>query len=447
MSPVITASTSSIWRLTWPTILSNIAFMLMGLVFLKIAGGMGTDEVAAATTGQRLFFMFYAIMMGLSSGTTAMVGRYWGGGDKNLAGRLAALSVVIFSFDGLLLCWIAIPFREQLVGIFGLTQESNRLAVEFVFWTILFAPAMLAQMVLSFALRATGDTATPLAMALISVILGVYCGIASTFGWHGLASRGLSGLAIGSGIGATITVAGFLALWVGGVLSFKPKNPLPGFITNGKALIKIGTPAAVEQMFFQAGLLVFLVFLTSYGNAAFATYGIGLSILGLMIVVAYSFSISSAILVSQHLGAGDKQGAYDAAKKTARTSVYLMIVGGAVISLFAEEIARFMIDDPEVISLMVPFIYIISCSLPLMGIEFSMAGALRGAGDTRYPMMVTLFSIALSRVLVPWILVKMGADVIWLYATSLLDFGIKSSLNTIRFRKKAWLNLKITNNE
>ena len=230
MSPVITASTSSIWRLTWPTILSNIAFMLMGLVFLKIAGGMGTDEVAAATTGQRLFFMFYAIMMGLSSGTTAMVGRYWGGGDKDLAGRLAALSVVIFSFDGLLLCWIAIPFREQLVGIFGLTQESNRLAVEFVFWTILFAPAMLAQMVLSFALRATGDTATPLAMALISVILGVYCGIASTFGWHGLASRGLSGLAIGSGLGATITVAGFLALWVGGALSLSQKIRFQGLL-------------------------------------------------------------------------------------------------------------------------------------------------------------------------------------------------------------------------
>ena len=98
-------------------------------------------------------------------------------------------------------------------------------------------------------------------------------------------------------------------------------------------------------------------------------------------------------------------------------------------------------------TLMVPFIYIISCSLPLMGIEFSMAGALRGAGDTRYPMMVTLVSIALSRVLAPWILVEIGADVIWLYATSLLDFGIKSSLNTIRFRKKAWLNLKVTNNE
>ena len=61
MQPV---STFNIWRLTWPTILSNIAFMLTGLVFLKIAGGMGIDEVAAVTTGQRLFFILFAVMMG-----------------------------------------------------------------------------------------------------------------------------------------------------------------------------------------------------------------------------------------------------------------------------------------------------------------------------------------------------------------------------------------------
>ena len=76
-----------------------------------------------------------------------------------------------------------------------------------------------------------------------------------------------------------------------------------------------------------------------------------------------------------------------------------------------------------------------------MGIEFSMAGALRGAGDTRYPMMVTVFSIVLSRILVPFILVQMGADIMWLYATSLLDFGIKSSLNMRRFRNKKWLDV------
>lgn len=434
------ASTFSIWRLTWPTILSNLAFMLTGLIFLKIAGGMGIDEVAAVTTGQRLFFILFAVMMGLSSGTTALVGRYWGAGDRERAGRIAALSVIIFFIDGLLLSWIAIPFLQPLVSIFSLTPEAHRLAVDFVFYTVLYAPPLLIILVFSMAFRATGDSKTPLWAAIIGAVLGVYLGIAYTYGWHEIEAAGLSGLAIGNGVGAIITVILFLLLWVFGRLSFKPANPIPGFLTNGRDLIKIGMPAAFEQMFFQGGLLIFLVFLASYGNAAFATYGIGLSILGLMIVIAFSFSISSATLVSQHLGAGDKKGAYDAGWRTMRTCVYIMIAGGALMSLFAEEIARFMINDPEVIALLVPFTYIISCSLPLMGIEFSMAGALRGAGDTRYPMMVTIFSIALSRILAPFILVQMGADVMWLYATSLLDFGIKSSLNMHRFRKKTWLH-------
>ena len=438
MQPI---STFNIWRLTWPTILSNMAFMVTGLIFLKIAGSMGIDEVAAVTTGQRLFFILFAIMMGLSSGTTALVGRYWGAGDKERAGRVAALSVIIFFIDGLLLSWIAIPFLEPLVSIFSLTPQAQALAVDFVFYTVLYAPPLLIVLVFSMAFRATGDSKTPLWAAVVGAILGVYLGIAFTYGWHEIEPAGLSGLAMGNGVGSIITVIIFLLLWIFGKLSFKPANPIPDLLANGRDLIKIGMPAAFEQIFFQGGLLIFLVFLASYGNAAFATYGIGLSILGLMIVIAFSFSISSATLVSQHLGAGDKKGAYDAGWRTMRTCAYIMVAGGALMSLFAEEIARFMINDPEVIALLVPFTYIISCSLPLMGIEFSMAGALRGAGDTRYPMMVTVFSIVLSRILVPFILVQMGADVIWLYATSLLDFGIKSSLNMRRFRNKQWLDV------
>ncbi|MFQ3345051.1 MAG: Na+-driven multidrug efflux pump, partial [Porticoccaceae bacterium] len=119
MSPI---STINIWRLTWPTIISNITYMLMGVAFLKMAGSLGTDAVAAVTTGQRLYFVLHAIMMGLCSGTTAMVGKYWGANNHLLAGRFASLSMLLFFLDGLLFAWIAIPFREQLVGIFSLSE-------------------------------------------------------------------------------------------------------------------------------------------------------------------------------------------------------------------------------------------------------------------------------------------------------------------------------------
>jgi len=56
-------------------------------------------------------------------------------------------------------------------------------------------------------------------------------------------------------------------------------------------------------------------------------------------------------------------------------------------------------------------------------------------------MMVTVFSILISRMLAPWILVTMGADVFWVYATSILDFSLKAGLNMARFRKKKWMQM------
>lgn len=432
------STTNNIWRLTWPTIISNIIYMLMGVVFLKMAGTFGTDAAAATTTGQRLYFVLHAVMMGFCSGTTAMVGKHWGAADKIGAGRFASLSVVLFFFGGTFLSWLAIPFRETLVGMFNLSEQGHALAVNFLLWTAVFAPVMLVTLVFNMAMRATGDSRTPLLSSIIGSILSLLLGGAMTYGWWGLEAQGIVGIAIGSGIGIGITVTLFLIYWSADGFAFRPADPRPGAMKNSQSLISIGMPAAFEQAFFQGGLLVFMVFLASYGSAPFAAYGIGLAILGLVIVVAFSFSISSAALVSQHLGAGDLKEAYNVGWRSMRTCLYMMLSGSLLMAFLAEDIARFMIDDLEVIDHMVDFTYILAACLPLMAIEFSMAGALRGAGDTRYPMMVTIFSIVLTRIIAPWILVTIGAEVVWLYALSLLDFSIKASLNMRRFRSRTW---------
>ena len=206
-------------------------------------------------------------------------------------------------------------------------------------------------------------------------------------------------------------------------------------------MLSIGFPAAFEQVAFQSGILIFLGFLSSHGNAPFAAYGIGISLLSLIIVVAFSFAISGATLVSQHLGAGDIEGAYQAGWRTMRTAFYIMIIAALIMSWCAETLARFMIDDPIVIGYVVQVIYILCICMPLMAIEFSMAGALRGAGDTRYPMLATFFSIAFSRIFVPLIMLEMELDVIWLFSTTLLDYVIKSSLIMFRYRSRRWLHL------
>ncbi len=432
-------STLSILRLTWPTILSNMIYMLLALACLKIAGQMGADAVTAVTTGQRLYFFLHAFIMGFCSATTALVGAYWGADNRAMAAHFASLSVLLFFTLGCLISSLALAFPETLVDLFGLSGQARAQAVEFFVWTAVFAPAIVLTLIFNMALRAIGDSLTPLCIGVVSFAISLSLCLFFSLGWRDYPALGVKGLALGCGIGAAITVIAVTCLWLLGKLSLPVTNPLPNIRANTRRLLSIGFPAAFEQIAFQSGVLIFLGFLTTYGNAPFAAYGIGISLLSLIIVVAFSFAISGATLVSQHLGAGDADGAYQAGWRTMRTAFYIMLIGAIIMRYSASPLAHFMIIDPQVVHYVIQVIHILCLCMPLMAIEFSIAGALRGAGDTRYPMLVTLFSIGISRVIAPLILLQMQLDVIWLFYTTLLDYLIKSSLIMARFRSKKWL--------
>jgi Na+-driven multidrug efflux pump len=110
----------------------------------------------------------------------------------------------------------------------------------------------------------------------------------------------------------------------------------------------------------------------------------------------------------------------------------------------AEELARFMIDDPEVVQLTVAFIYIIAIVQPIMACEFTLSGALRGAGDTRFPLMATLCGIFLGRLIPAGIVAALGLSVYWIFAVMILDYGIKAALLITRFRSGKWLDIRLS---
>jgi Na+-driven multidrug efflux pump len=124
-------------------------------------------------------------------------------------------------------------------------------------------------------------------------------------------------------------------------------------------------------------------------------------------------------------------------------SVAAMIAIGAVIILTAETTAALMIDDPEVIRLTVVFIYILGAVQPLMAIEFALGGALRGAGDTRFPMFTTLIGLVLVRGSVAGVGAYLGVAVEWIYAALVVDYLVKATLLTWRFKQNRWKLIRI----
>jgi putative MATE family efflux protein len=429
---------AGVWTLAWPAIVANLLHATVGLVNIKLVGGLGASAVAAVTTGNRVFFVLQAILMGVTAGTTALVARAWGAGDRAEAESVTRASTIACVWIAALLGAAGVVFAEHLAGLFRLDAATLALAATFIRWTSVFNAAFAVFFVLGTALRAAGDTRTPLWLGAFANVVNVVLVYGLVYGRLGLPALGVSGAAIASGLAFSCAGGLTLLLWIRGsfVIGVGERSSLTR--PRVRALVRIGWPAALEQVAWQGGFILFLWIVSFYGTAPYAAYGIGVTILAVSFVVGFGFQIAAATLVGQRLGAGDPEGAAASGWRAMRLAVFAMVVLGGAIIAAAWPIARLMIEDPEVVRLTVVFIYILGAMQPLMAIEFTLAGALRGAGDTRFPFFAVLAGLLGMRCTLAAIAAWAGLPVEWIFAALIGDYLVKSSMLAARFRSGRW---------
>lgn len=271
-------------------------------------------------------------------------------------------------------------------------------------------------------------------------IIGVSSMIVLTHGYLGFNNYGVYGAAIGNGISFFCGALLSLLAWRSNLVKTKYSPLFVIDIPRIKNIFEVGLPAALEQAVFQLGINAFLIIVAQYGTTAYAAYGIGIQILAFSFVIGFGFSMAGASLVGQHMGAEDNFQAKRSAWSGMRLSIAFMTIFGAFIVLFAEQIVGFLINDAEVIRLTVIFIWIMGSLQPLMAIEFSLGGALRGAGDTKSPLLITLTCLLLIRVLLAMIVLYLNMGVEWIFATLIADYSVKAFLYVKTFRSEKWMN-------
>ncbi len=442
--PIKPHSTSrNVWRLAWPTIVSNLLFTTVGFLHIKIVAQLGTTAVAAVTTGHRVFFLVQAILMGVSVASTALISRSWGAQQVRHAELVSWTSLVLSVALATVLSVPILLAPEAIAGLFGLDDETTALAASFIFWLGMFNVFAAVNMMLGTALRATGDVITPLWFLLLSSVLNVTFAYLLAFGVGPLPQLGVAGVSLGGNFGAALITVVFLVFWWRGNFNLKLPKPVAVDWAGSRQLITIGAPSVLEQGIVQLAFLAFFAIVAHYGTAAYAAYGIGVTLVAFSIVIGFGFGIATATLVGQQLGAGQPELAVLAVSRSLRMSLAAMIILSILLCWFAEDLASFMIDDPQVIHLTVVFIYIIALAQPLMACEFTLGGAFRGAGDTRFPLIATFCGIILGRLIPALTFLLLGLSIIWIFAVMLFDYGIKAVLLIHRYRSRKWLNIKI----
>jgi putative MATE family efflux protein len=429
-----------IWQLAWPAITANLLHSLVGFVDIKIVGSLGASAVAAVTTGNRIFFILQAMLMAVTAGTTALVARAWGAGDRAEAERVTRASLWLCMAVASAMTVLALAFSRPLAGLFRLDPTAVGQAATFIVWGAPFQIAFAVHFALGASLRAAGDTRTPLWIGAITNVVNVVLAYALVYGRLGLPSLGVAGAALASGLAFAVGAVLLTALWMRGQLLLRRTGSRSETFDRGRLrrILDIGYPAGIEQLVWQGGFVVFLWIVSLYGTAPYAAYGIGVNLLSFSFVIGFGFAVAASTLVGQRLGARDPDGARRGGWRAMALSIAAMAGFGFVIVALADPLARFMIDDEEVVRLTVNFIWVLGSVQPLMAIEFALGGALRGAGDTRFPLFAVFAGLIGARVTLAALFAWLGLAVEWIYAALIADYVVKASLLTARFRSGRW---------
>ena len=439
---VASPETLSVWGLAWPSILANVLFASVGVVALKAVGSLGTDAVAAVGTGGRIFFVIQSIMMAISTGTTALVARAYGAKRYQEASQVLFDSMLIsmfLSFISIFIIWFA---GEDLLGLFGLELEAKQLALDYLKVLILFSPTFGVSIIFGAAVRAAGDVKTPLFMGLIQNIINIFLLIGLVNGRYGFPELGVVGAAYAGGISFAIGSVLGLFVWVTKIITI-PLPKLNSFsFSRFRELIRVSTPAGLEQGVFQLGLLLYFWIISLYGNAPIAAYNVGINILMLSFMVGQGFTVAGATLTGQFLGAENPKEAKRSGWRSAGLTMVSMGILGILLALASRPIAGFFVDDPEVIRLTVLFVWLLGIMQPLMALEFALGGALRGAGDTKSPLYIVSISLVFFRLTFAGFFAWIGFSIEYIFGSLIIDYVVKAILFTYRFESGRWMKLK-----
>lgn len=176
----------------------------------------------------------------------------------------------------------------------------------------------------------------------------------------------------------------------------------------------------------------------------YAAHQVGISVESLSYMPGFGIAIAATALVGQSVGARDKKSAQRMARGSMELALLFMGFFGLLFALLPYQIAALFTNDIRIISIAGLLIRIASLEQLTIALSMVLGGILKGSGDTRTPMLITVLSTWLYRIPLTYLIIhvwQLPIQYVWLVFVS--DWLIRAIIFTIIYRKKNWLHRAI----
>lgn len=399
-------------RFAVPLLVGNLLQQFYNITDSIIVGQfLGKEALAAVSASFFIYYFIISLVIGVGSGTTVVISQLFGAKQYQKV-QLAFSSFFIFMLvGGIILSIAGIIFAEPVFRLTNTPEEVIPQAVAYfriyIGGTFLFVTF---NSIISI-LRGVGESVRPMLFILITTVLNIAFDLLFilVFKW------GIEGAAratvVSQGIGMCIALA-----YVNNthpLLSIKKQDMLFDWKLFKESL-KIGLPTSVQQCAIALGLIALLGIVNSFGTNTLTAYGAAGKIDTIITQAILTLSGALAAFCGQNIGAGRLDRVKKGVQFTMYTNIALGLLTFAAVYLFGNEMMRIFTKDIDVVAIGKEYLLIIGGFFIVHGALNVYNGALRGAGDTLFPMITSLVCLWLIRIPLAYYLSSwLGRNGIW----------------------------------
>lgn len=447
---------SQLIRLFLPVLIEQFFITIMAVINTMLASRLGPDAISAIGTDGTIINVAISVFSALSIGGTVVVAQYTGRGQHQKANQATALALAATTLISIVTTLAVFIFRKPMItGLFGDAEKAVLdFAIEYLSIVVFyFIPVAITTMGFGI-LRGAGDVRTPMIISIFMNALNVLLGWILIYGVNiplfffriRFAGFGVRGAATALLIAQSVGMITVLFVLFRGSRGIRLRDKSL-FRFDKKMLgqiFSLGVPAGAEQLMFNGGKLLVQTFIMALGTTAIAANAVVNSATTLILTPGNALSIIATTIVGQTYGSGDKEKTKKVMKFLFYASSLLLLISTLIFLPLRRPLLNLYSNDVATIEASMPLLTVYLLVMPFIwAASFVIPSGLRGAGDVRFTMIVSVISMWALRIFLSYVFtsrLNMGVMGIWL--AMYIDWFGRSLFFVPRIYGNRWLQRK-----
>ena len=385
-----------IFSLAWPTMLEQLMQTAVQYIDTAMVGALGTHATAAVGSTTTINWLLSSSLSALGIGFLSFIARAYGAGNKEHAAKVVTQAVLATLVSGAVITILALSLSGMIPKWMQVDPAIQSLASTYFF--ILYIPMLprAATIIFGTALRAAGDTKTPMRVGIIVNVINIILNFLLIFPTHHLQIAGLEIVIPSAGLGVVgAAIASAIAFATGGLYMTRALWKHPVLSPKGQKLsvdmqilrpcLKVALPNMMQRFGTSLGYVAFASMVNSLGEISTAAHTIANTVESAFYIPGYGMQTAAATLAGNALGANDNKKMKEFSHMIIWVEVILMIISGSLLFIFAPSMMGIFTKDPEVIKLGSTVLRMVAVSEPFYGVSIIIEGMMLGVGETVTP--------------------------------------------------------------